>query len=168
MRNNLFAEKPKNSLGHARSPEQLNEYIKVTSGAVWTGVAAIILLLAALLAWGVFGRVTSIVSTKLIKEDGVYACYLPPEEAAKIREGMPVRAGGFAGAVTNIAAAPVAISEIDASDYVKSELALKDFSVRVEVEIPGLESGNGAWEAIDAAVETSARRPIDLLLGGEA
>jgi hypothetical protein len=47
----------KTAINNVRSPEQLNDYIKVTTPAVWTVLAAVIILLSALLFWAAFGSV---------------------------------------------------------------------------------------------------------------
>ena len=39
------------------SPEQLNDYIRVTTPSVWLVLIAVILLLLGMLAWSVFGTV---------------------------------------------------------------------------------------------------------------
>ncbi len=45
------------SLDRVSSPEQLNDYIRVMTPSVWLVLIAIILLLAGMLAWGIFGTV---------------------------------------------------------------------------------------------------------------
>lgn len=55
MSNNLFRKK---SLEQVSSPEQLNDYIRVTTPSVWIVIAALIILLAGFLTWGVIGKVT--------------------------------------------------------------------------------------------------------------
>ena len=50
----LFRQK---SIDRVNSPEQLNDYIRVTTPSVWLALIAIILLLSGFLAWGVFGTV---------------------------------------------------------------------------------------------------------------
>ena len=52
--NGIFREK---SMERVSSPEELNDYIRVTTPSVWLVLAALILLLAGMLAWGVFGTV---------------------------------------------------------------------------------------------------------------
>lgn len=47
----------KKSLDRVSSPEQLNDYIQVTSPSVWLVLAAIILLIVGMLAWSVLGTV---------------------------------------------------------------------------------------------------------------
>ena len=50
----IFRQK---SIDRVSSPEQLNDYIRVTTPSVWLVLAAIILLLVGMLAWSVLGTV---------------------------------------------------------------------------------------------------------------
>lgn len=50
----IFREK---SMSRVSSPEALNDYIRVTTPSVWIVLAAIVILLAGMLAWSVFGTV---------------------------------------------------------------------------------------------------------------
>ncbi len=58
---NLYREK---SLERINSPEQLNDYIRVTTPSVWLVLIAVIVLLIGILAWCIFGEVTE------TKQDG--------------------------------------------------------------------------------------------------
>lgn len=51
----IFREK---SLQRISSPEEMQDYIRVTRPAVWVILAAVILLLAGMIVWAVFGTVT--------------------------------------------------------------------------------------------------------------
>lgn len=48
----------KKSLDKATSPEELNDYIRVTSPHIWIVLAAVILLLVGMIIWGIFGTVS--------------------------------------------------------------------------------------------------------------
>lgn len=50
----LFREK---SLERVNSPEELSDYIRVTTPSVWLVLLATTILLAGMLAWAVFGTV---------------------------------------------------------------------------------------------------------------
>ena len=52
--NGIFREK---SMEHVSGPEELNDYIRVTTPSVWLVLAALILPLAGMLAWSVLGTV---------------------------------------------------------------------------------------------------------------
>ena len=54
QKSGIFREK---SMQRVSSPEQLNDYIRVTSPSVLLVLSAIILLLLGMLAWSVFGTV---------------------------------------------------------------------------------------------------------------
>ena len=51
MDNSIFR---KQSLDRIKSPEQLNDYLHVTSPAIWVVLVAVLLLLGALFAWSAF------------------------------------------------------------------------------------------------------------------
>lgn len=50
----IFREK---SIRRVSSPEQLNDYIRVTSPSVWIVLIALVVLLLGMLAWSVLGRI---------------------------------------------------------------------------------------------------------------
>ena len=50
----IFREK---SIKRVSSPEQLNDYIRVTSPSVWIVMIALVVLLLGMLAWSVLGRI---------------------------------------------------------------------------------------------------------------
>ncbi len=54
QKSGIFREK---SIERVSSPEELNDYIRVTSPSVWLVLAAIIVLLAGMLVWSVLGTV---------------------------------------------------------------------------------------------------------------
>ncbi len=47
----------KTAIENVRAPEQLNDYIKVTTPGAWTALAAVLVLLGVLLVWGFLGSV---------------------------------------------------------------------------------------------------------------
>ena len=50
----IFREK---SMDRDKGPESLNDYIRVTSPSVWIALLALVILLAGMLVWSVFGRI---------------------------------------------------------------------------------------------------------------
>ena len=55
MDKKIFREK---SIKRISSPEELNDYMKVTTPRVWIILAVIIILLLGIVVWGIFGSVT--------------------------------------------------------------------------------------------------------------
>lgn len=69
----------KSSIDRVSSPEQLNDYIRVTSPGVWLVLAAVIVLLMGACVWGIFGRLETKITVpvqvaggeaRLVLEDG--------------------------------------------------------------------------------------------------
>ena len=52
--NTIFRNK---SIEKVSSPEQLNDYIQVTTPSVWIMLVAVIILLVGMLIWGIFGEI---------------------------------------------------------------------------------------------------------------
>ena len=50
----IFREK---AVERVNQPEDLNEYVRVTTPSVWIVLAAVLLLVAGVLAWTIFGSV---------------------------------------------------------------------------------------------------------------
>ena len=49
----------KKSVERISGPEGLNDYIRVTTPSVWLVLGALVLLVAGMLAWGIFGKVAA-------------------------------------------------------------------------------------------------------------
>ena len=70
----LFREK---SLEAVQTPEDLNEYLKVTSVGVWLVLSAVIVLLAGTILWSIFGRITTKKQLAVMSENGAVMCIVP-------------------------------------------------------------------------------------------
>ena len=105
---NLFRKK---SLERISSPEQLNEYIRVSTPSVWMVLAAIIVLLAGVCVWGVFGHMDTVLPVVAVAgEDGVTA-YVRAADAEQVAVGARATVDGAEGRVTAVDAAPVRVDE---------------------------------------------------------
>lgn len=80
----------KSSIDRVSSPEQLNDYIRVTSPSVWLVLAAVIALLAGICIWGIFGRLETRLSAPVQVEGRQALLYLdltqevPPDAKVEI------------------------------------------------------------------------------------
>ena len=108
MSNNLFRKK---SIEHISSPEQLNDYIRVSTPSVWMLLIAIVILLAGVCVWGVFGHMDTTFPAVTVAKDGAVTAYVREAEIDRIQEGMPVTVGGSEGVVASVAAQPVRVDE---------------------------------------------------------
>lgn len=82
------------------SPEQLNDYIKVCSPAVWAVLIGVVVLLAGVCVWGIFGRLETTAQAVAISDGSSVVCYVKEVDAAYAQTGGTVRVNGAEYAVT--------------------------------------------------------------------
>lgn len=103
---NLFRQK---SLDRISSPEQLNEYIRVSTPPVWMLLAAIVILLVGVCVWGVFGHMDTTLSVVAVSENGAVTAYIRETDASKVTADAAVILDGAQGKVASISAQPVPV-----------------------------------------------------------
>lgn len=103
---NLFRQK---SLDRISSPEQLNEYIRVSTPPVWMLLAAIVILLVGVCVWGVFGHMDTTLSVVAVSENGAVTAYIRETDASKVTADAAVTLDGAQGKVASISAQPVPV-----------------------------------------------------------
>lgn len=135
----------KSSIDRISSPEQLNDYVRVASPGVWLVLAAILILLAGIGVWGVFGRLDTTVHTAGISSGGTITCYIREDDLASVKEGMPVTVKGSEAAISHISPNPIPVTgEMDS--YLCHLAGLQQgewvYAVTVEAGLP-----DGTYEA---------------------
>lgn len=113
MNEQLFRKK---SIEKVSSPEQLNEYIRVSNPGVWMVLAAIVILLIGVCVWGVLGHLDTTVTTVAVVENSEITVYVRESDIEQIRDGMKVMIGNAECEITDIAVQPVAVGD-DFSEY---------------------------------------------------
>ena len=136
MDSGLFRQK---SLDKVSSPEQMNDYIRVTSPGVWLVLAAVIALLAGLLIWSVAGRLETTVAAAAVAGPEGTVLYIPEEEMDAIPSGAAVH--------------------IDGQDYVLGRAEVRPVAVdgsfdAYTLHVGGLETGQWVYPAaVDADLD---------------
>ena len=93
----------KKSIDRVSSPEQLNDYLHVTSPAVWIVLTAAILLLAGLFVWSSVTAVESYATGSAEVRDGVLTLtFDDAEKAENVEVGMNVRVGDVVAPVVSV------------------------------------------------------------------
>jgi hypothetical protein len=108
MDNQIFRKK---SLDKVSSPEQLNDYIRVSNPGIWLVLAAVIVLLIGVCVWGIFGRLETTVGSAAVVKDGEMTLYVKEEYLGKITEGMTVRVKENEYLITSVETKPQTIPE---------------------------------------------------------
>ena len=100
MDQKLYREK---SLDRISSPEQLNDYLHVTTPSVWMILTAVIVLLVGLMIWSSIARIESYVDGSAEVKNGVMTIRFTDQESAqKVEAGMTVKTGDTESTVVNV------------------------------------------------------------------
>lgn len=154
----------KSSIERISSPEQLNDYVRVAGLGMWMALAAVIILLAGVCVWGIFGRLDTRLESAGTCEDGVLTCYVRESDIDAVRQaagaGMEITASGELCLIVSVGTEPVAISQKD--EYL---LYLGGFQpgewvyeVKAKTTLP-----DGTYEA---SMITESVSPMSFLLNG--
>lgn len=98
------------------SPEQLNDYIKVSNPAVWVILVAIFVLLAGICIWGIYGRLDTKLATVAVVRNGAVTCYIKDSDAQRVETGMAIDINGSRQPIEKIENTP-ALAELKMDDY---------------------------------------------------
>lgn len=130
----IFTQKAADKL---RSPDDLDEYVRVTNPSVWVVLAACTALMIGLFAWGFLGTAeTNVSATGTFVKDEVI-CFLPAEKASNVTVGDVANVGGKLLNVKSISRMPVSrveASEIVEGDYLASTLVTDDWTYVVHLD----------------------------------
>ena len=152
MNKQIFRKK---SVDRMSSPEQLNDYIKVTNPGVWMVLAAIVILLVGVCVWGVFGKLETKLSVAAVSQDGQTVLYVKGDNIASVRENMSVYVGDDTYKVTSVSSQPVAVTE-EISEYARhtGELSIGEWVYIVQID------GNMPDGAYKAQIVTDSVSPL--------
>ena len=148
-----------------RSPDDLDKYVRVTNPSVWVVLVACIALIAGLLAWGIFGSVTTSVSATGTVISGEAKCFLMADDASRVAVGDDANFGGENMKVSGVTRVPISAGEskdILKSDYLVSALVKGDWVYVVSFE--GDLSNLDQEIPLPVHITTERMAPISLIL----
>ena len=158
MDHSVFRQK---SMERITSPEQMNDYIRVSNPSVWMLLAAVIVLLIGVCVWGAFGHLDTVVQTGGICEDGRLTVYLSESDFAKL-DGEAILSVGEAeyAVVSDVAGMPILLDE-STDPYLLHLIGLSagDWAHALSAEAPDLKDGVYTVSVIIERV-----RPLDFVL----
>ena len=108
MSKQLFRQK---SMDRINSPEQMNDYIRVSNPSVWMILGAVIVLLIGVCVWGIFGRLDTTLQTGGVCESGQLVLYVGEKDVDKIGESTLVSVDRKEFALSEISGEPVKLDE---------------------------------------------------------
>lgn len=165
MNETIFRKK---SLERIASPDQLDDYLKVSSPSVWLVLIALILTLIAAGVWCFLGRMPATMETTGIRSETGALIFVPADQGYLVQPGMQARfnldntESAIIGQVEEIGEPLPAIQAAEAAGA--GWLPLSDEWVcPVTVQLTDAVLQEGA--AYDAQIVLDEYRPIDLLFG---
>lgn len=108
MNDNIFRKK---SVDRMSSPEQLNDYIRVTNPGVWIVLAAVVFLLIGICVWGIFGKLETKINAAAVSDNGQIVCSVKEENIDSVKESTNVYIGENTYSVLSVSNTPVAVSD---------------------------------------------------------
>ena len=145
----------KASLDRISSPEQLNDYIRVTNPGVWMIMLAVILLLTGVCVWSVFGRLDTTLTAAAVTENNQTVCYIKETDAQTVEAGMQVRIGDEQYQISSILRQPVQVDTTFAQ-YLLHVGGLSEGEWVYIAELDGTYSDNGMITEAEIVIESIA------------
>ena len=108
MKSQLFRAK---SLERVSSPEQLNDYIRVTNPSVWMALAAVVFLLIGICVWGMFGKLDTVLTVGAITEGDRTVCYVKEADIISVSFDMTVKVSGEEYEISEVSLQPIQVDE---------------------------------------------------------
>ncbi len=119
----------KASVERISSPEQLNDYLRVTNPSVWIVLAAVVLLLIGTLVWACFTDIGSSVNGVAAVDSGVMTVRFEDTGLEKnVEAGMLVTVGGTSSPIVSVG------TGADGRIFAQAETALADGTYAATVQ----------------------------------
>jgi hypothetical protein len=148
------------SIERISSPEQLNDYVRLTTPGVWFVVGAILIILIGACVFGAVGHIDSSVPGACISDGENVVCLVKREYGERFTEDMHVQVKGSEYGVSLRDAKPVAIgSDIDSYVLFVGNMELGEWVYEIDVDgqIP-----EGVYEA---RLVTERISPLSFIFG---
>jgi hypothetical protein len=160
MRKSVFR---KTSTDRLSSPEQMEDYLRVSNPGIWLTLAAVGLLLISFLIWGIFGEIPTTITAKGVVTGGKAVCYISPDEVKGLEAGDTATINQTAYIVSSVGSEPLSKEEAEAAlenDYARSQLSLADWNIEVKLEPAEIAAPDGIS---DISIISEKTNPISFL-----
>ena len=88
MNEKIFRKK---SIDRVSSPEQIDDYLRVSNPSVWVLIFAAVILIIGAMIWGTFGKLERTVNCVAVADRGTVTLYVKEEDSELIRSGLDVK-----------------------------------------------------------------------------
>lgn len=153
------------ALEHATVPSELEGFVHAVRPRSWLLVVASIIAMAALLVWGVTGKVATTVVDSGVVRDGAVFCYLNERDFSLVSIGDRAVVDGQEARVAGMATTPDSRREAERladDDYTASMLKLEDWNYEIYLLVDN-DLPEGALVPI--TITTDEVAPLDFVFG---
>ena len=171
---NIFRQE---SLDRMTSPEQLNDYIRVSTPSVWLILSAFFILAVSVIVWGVTGTLPQTASLNgVIEKDHTVVCYIGVDslesdisgcKATVIPSNAGVAGNPANGTVVDVSKTPYSAEEIKdtlKSDWIDSNLVSSQYSYAVTIRLDNDSAQLPSDTLARVSVTTAEIKPISFIL----
>lgn len=99
MSEELFRKKV---VDKAKSPENLDDYIRLSNPGVWLLLVSVMALLVGALIWGIFGKIDSTTPTTVFVKDKQVVCVVAEKDLPSVQVGLTVEFDDYEAVITEI------------------------------------------------------------------
>lgn len=124
QQNTIFREK---SVDRVSSPEQLDKYIKTTNPSVWIIFVAVIVFLAGVIVWGVFGNLKTYSKAGFAVSGGKVYAYIKESDYDKLGDQSYMEFNGKKVEITSVEGPMQVSSDTDAYIIHAADITVNDW-----------------------------------------
>ena len=157
MGNSIFRKK---SIDKISSPEQMNDYIRVSNPSVWMILAAVIVLLLGVCVWGIVGHLDTKIQTGGACVGGKLVCYIGEADFEKVSAGASIELDGNEYPVSSVSDTPVRLDK-DMGSYLIHLTGLNEGDFVYTVTADASSVNDGTYSVF---IITERVRPLDFVL----
>ena len=170
---NIFRQE---SLDRVTSPEQLNDYIRVSTPSVWLILGAFFILAASVIVWGVTGTLPQTMSINgVVKNDNTVVCYIGTDKLESDIYGCkakitPSNVGTakkpVTGTVVNISKKPYSAEKIKKalnSDWIESNIVSSKYAYAVTIHMDNGSTQLPSNTIAEILLITAELKPINFI-----
>ena len=116
------------SVERIQSPEQLNDYLRITNPTIWVLLAAVLVLLAGMLIWSSVAYISSFAEGSATVENGMMTVrFYDEEQAGRVESGMDIVVGDVSFPIKSVGRAE------DGTVFALADTSLSDGSYDARV-----------------------------------
>lgn len=160
--NSVFREK---SLNKIKSPDNLNQYIKVANPGMWLGLFAVLLILVGVIVWGCVARFDTVSSSCVVVKDSTALCYFLENNVKDIQSDSQITIEGQSYVLGSRSSQTIMLSvDNEEEAYLLHKIGLEESGWFAVFEITGVNLEDGIY--VGECVVDSVR-PISFFFNSE-